>query len=336
MELNKTEATPTNTAEKLNPLKFDEAALANILKSRFSEPVEREKVEEQSEEPADAGNASDVDVAASNEDGENGEDQTVDLAQEEEQQEAEDQPEHDGVQKRINKLTAQKKEAIAKAEALERELSEAKAKLDEIGNRPQETQPIASVDNPFADVWEDSKLGDEWRKARELKRWCEDNADGCELNGKEYTSDEIRSIRRRVEDALDVHIPARQQFLAGYRQIKPLAETAYPWWKDRSSTEYSEAQQVLRQMPQIASYPDYQFAIGDFLLGRKVRMEREQSAKSANKAAPKVAPKQPGAPKSAPMRVDKKSAEADQAKTKFLKTGSQAELANLIKSTLLR
>ena len=238
------------------------------------------------------------------------------------------------VQKRINKLTAQRKEAQAKAETLERELAEAKSKLEELSNKPEVTPTVAS-ENPFADVWDDAKLTEEWNKARDLKRWCEDNQDGCDLNGREYTREEIKQIRRKVEDALELHIPKRAAFIQNHRQIKPIAETIYPWWKDRSTVEYTEAQSVIRQMPQIAQLPEYQVLIGDFIEGRKARMAREKATAKPAKTTAKIAPKQPSAPSSSPARVDSKKAEYDAAKSKFLKSGNQAELTQLLKRALV-
>ena len=331
------EATPSqNTAQPLNPLPFDEMALAKILKQRFTEPEPKETVEEQ--EP-DAASADDpvAEEAQSSENAGDGEETTVDETVEQEtvpQLEQEDDPTA-GVQKRINKLVAQKKEAAAKAEALERELNDARTKLEALEQQAAAPQASVVADNPFADIWDEGKLSEEYKKARELKRWCEDNADGCEIGGKEYSSDDIKSIRRKVEDALDVHIPSRHQFLTNYKQLKPVAEQAYPWWKDRSNQTYAEAQQVLRQMPQLAAFPDYQIAIGDFLEGRKLRMEREKSAK-APKTAVKVAPKQPSTPKASPVRTDKSSNEALVAKRNFLKTGSSAELSKLLQKTILK
>jgi len=324
------EATPqTNTAEKINPLTFDELALAKLLKDRFSAP--EAKVEEQ--EPAAASADEPVAEESASETAEDGEETTVDESSEQETAPQQEPEEETSVQKRINKLVAQRKEATAKAEALERELAEAQTKLEAL----QQAPPVAPVaaDNPFADVWDDAKLSDEYRKARDLKRWCEDNADGCEVAGKEYSADEIKAIRRRVEDALDVHIPSRHQFLSTYKQVKPVAEAAYPWWKDRSNQTYSEAQQVLRQMPQLASFPDYQIAIGDFLEGRKMRLEREKGVKAV-KAPVKVAPKQPAAPKASPIRVEKSESDAQAARQKFMRTGSQAELSALLEKTLLK
>jgi hypothetical protein len=331
------EATPQqNTAQPLNPLPLDTVALAKLLETRFSETPTKAV-----EEPEPAAASADEPVAeeSASETAETGEATPVeDPAEEETSQQTEDATEDEpaGVQKRINKLVAQKKEAAAKAEALERELNEARTKLEALEQQAAVPQAAATTDNPFSDIWDEAKLSDEYRKARELKRWCEDNADGCEVGGKEYSADEIKAIRRRVEDALDVHIPTRHQFLATYKQVRPVAESAYPWWKDRSNPTYSEAQQVLRQMPQLASFPDYQIAIGDFLEGRKARMEREKSAKAPVKAPVKVAPKQPAAPKASPVKSDKANDAARSAKKAFNQSGSTADLSRLLQHTLLK
>lgn len=327
------EATPSqNTAPKINPLTFDESALANLLKQRFSEPEPKEAVE--ALEPAASSEDEPVAEESASVTAEDGGETTVDESGEQETVPQQEEDEPAGVQKRINKLVAQRKEAAAKAEALERELNDARAKLEEL----QQAPPVAAVgqsDNPFADIWDEAKLNDEYRKARDLRRWCEDNADGCEVAGKEYSADEIKAIRRKVEDAIDVHIPTRHQFLTTYKQVRPVAESVYPWWKDRSNQTYAEAQQVLRQMPQLAMYPDHQIAIGDFLEGRRMRLEREKVAK-APKAPVKVAPKQPSAPKASPARTDKSASEAKAAKQNFMRTGSSTELARLLQQTILK
>ena len=324
---NEGEATPHNNTGKppFNPLTFDEAALAKVLKERFSGAEEKpvQNVEKQSPEP----DAASADVQAEESDPT---DEMESQAESPEEVLSEDKNEDEslGFKKRIDKLTRQKKEALEKAEALERELNDAKSKLDQAASdRPV---AVASSQDPFADVWDEGKLNDEYSKARNLRRWCEDNSDGCEVEGKEYSAEDVKQIRRRVEDALDLHIPNRARFLQNYKQIKPIAEQLYPWWKDRSSAEYTAAQQVLRQLPQISQMPEYQVLVGDFLEGRKLRLERE-SSKGKPAALPRKAPSQPGRPTAAPMKKDAATAQRDAAKSKFLKSGSVSELAQILK-----
>ena len=292
------EAKPAqNTAQPpINPMQFDESALAKLLKTRFSGEEGKQQEVEQLEPEAESVSADDDQAS------EPTDEQTESQAEppDEVLSESEDNDESQGYRKRIDKLTRQKKEALEKAEILERELNDTKTKLEQT----QAERPVPSMgsNDPFSDVWDVSKLNDEWSKARNLRRWCEDNIDGCEIDGKEYSSDEVKQIRRRVEDALDLHIPNRSRFLQNYQQIKPVAEQLYPFWKDRASTEYTEAQAVLRQLPQLSSLPEYQVLIGDFIAGRKLRME---SLKGKTIMRPIVkAPNQPGKPTMAPVKKD--------------------------------
>lgn len=320
-----------NTAQPpLNPMQFDESALAKLLKSRFSGEEEKAAAVDQ---PTPEPEATSVDDQA--EDAEPTAEQTDAQAESPEQDvlsETEENSDEEslGFRKRIDKLTRQKKEALEKAEALERELNDAKTKLEQ--SSAERPAPIQSAADPFADVWEVSKLNDEWTKARNLKRWCEDNIDGCEIEGKEYSSDEVKQIKRRVEDAIDLHIPNRARFLQNYQQIKPIAEQLYPWWKDRSAAEYTEAQAVLRQLPQIASLPEYQVLVGDFIAGRKLRLAQESAKGKPSATRPMAkAPSQPGRPTAIPAKKDAAKVGLEAAKSKFTKSGTTTELAQVLK-----
>ena len=326
------EATPAqqNTAPPpINPMQFDESALAKLLKTRFSGEEEKAVPVEQQPPESEAASAEDQAEAA-----EPTAEQTEPRAESPEEvlSETEEEEESLGVRKRIDKLTRQKKEAMERAEALERELNDAKAKLEQTADRPV---AVTNQTDPFSDVWDVTKLNDEWSKARNLKRWCEDNIDGCEVDGKEYSAEDVKQIKRRVEDAIDLHIPNRARFLQSYQQIKPVAEQLYPWWKDRSSAEYTSAQQVLRQLPQIATLPEYQVLIGDFIEGRRLRLERESAkGKPSLPKVPAKAPSQPGRPTAAPVKKDAAQAQLQAAKSQFRRSGSTTELAQVLKRML--
>ena len=329
------EATPgenTVRSQLPNPINFDEGALAKLLKTRFSGEAEtpKQQIEENTEpESADAeSQAEEADPTAEQEDNQAESPEDV-LSDNKTEDQAEEEP--SGYRKRIDKLTRQKREALEKADELERELNETKTKLEQ--NQSERPVPVVNQTDPFADVWDAKKLDDEWTKARDLKRWCEDNIDGCEIGDKEYSSSEIKQIKRRVEDALDVHIPSRARFLNNYKQIQPIAEQIYPFWKDRSSTQYTEAQAVLRQLPQLSALPEHQVLVGDFLEGRRLRMERETKGKTPVRV-PAKAPSQPGKPTAAPVKKDAAKANLQFAKSRFQKSGGTSELAQVLKRIL--
>jgi len=331
----KQEATPgenTVRSQLPNPINFDEGALAKLLKTRFSgeEETPKQQIEENTEpESADAeSQAEEADPTAEQEDNQAESPEDV-LSDNKTEDQAEEEP--SGYRKRIDKLTRQKREALEKADALERELNETKTKLEQ--NQSDRPVPVVNQADPFADVWDAKKLDDEWNKARDLKRWCEDNIDGCEIGDKEYSSNEIKQIKRRVEDALDMHIPSRARFLNNYKQIQPIAEQIYPFWKDRKSAQYTEAQAVLRQLPQLSALPEHQVLVGDFLEGRRLRMERETKGKTPVRV-PAKAPSQPGKPTAAPVKKDAAKANLQFAKSRFEKTGGTSELAQVLKRML--
>jgi len=331
----KQEATPgenTVRSQLPNPINFDEGALAKLLKTRFSgeEETPKQQIEENTEpESADAeSQAEEADPTAEQEDNQAESPEDV-LSDNKTEDQAEEEP--SGYRKRIDKLTRQKREALEKADALERELNETKTKLEQ--NQSDRPVPVTNQTDPFADVWDAKKLDEEWNKARDLKRWCEDNIDGCEIGDKEYSSSEIKQIKRRVEDALDMHIPSRARFLNNYKQIQPIAEQIYPFWKDRKSAQYTEAQAVLRQLPQLSALPEHQVLVGDFLEGRRLRMERETKGKTPVRV-PVKAPSQPGKPTAAPVKKDAAKANLQFAKSRFEKTGGTSELAQVLKRIL--
>jgi hypothetical protein len=331
----KQEATPgenTVRSQLPNPINFDEGALAKLLKTRFSgeEETPKQQIEENTEpESADAeSQAEEADPTAEQEDNQAESPEDV-LSDNKTEDQAEEEP--SGYRKRIDKLTRQKREALEKADALERELNETKTKLEQ--NQSDRPVPVVNQADPFADVWDAKKLDEEWNKARDLKRWCEDNIDGCEIGDKEYSSSEIKQIKRRVEDALDMHIPSRARFLNNYKQIQPIAEQIYPFWKDRKSAQYTEAQAVLRQLPQLSALPEHQVLVGDFLEGRRLRMEREMKSKTPVRV-PVKAPNQPGKPTAAPVKKDATKANLQFAKSRFQKSGGTSELAQVLKRML--
>jgi hypothetical protein len=331
----KQEATPgenTVRSQLPNPINFDEGALAKLLKTRFSgeEETPKQQIEENTEpESADAeSQAEEADPTAEQEDNQAESPEDV-LSDNKTEDQAEEEP--SGYRKRIDKLTRQKREALEKADALEQELNETKTKLEQ--NQSERPVPVVNQADPFADVWDAKKLDDEWNKARDLKRWCEDNIDGCEIGDKEYSSSEIKQIKRRVEDALDMHIPSRARFLNNYKQIQPIAEQIYPFWKDRKSAQYTEAQAVLRQLPQLSALPEHQVLVGDFLEGRRLRMERETKGKTPVRV-PAKAPSQPGKPTAAPVKKDAAKANLQFAKSRFQKSGGTSELAQVLKRML--
>lgn len=323
----------------INPITFDEVELAKVLSERFADkPVEKnpkpeaevsaegEEVVQDTEEKPDVESA-DADSEAPSQD------ETESETEAESEAEETDDTDSRGVQKRIDKLTAQKKEALEAVESLKERIQTLESKLEEVATERDESpaRQAPPVDDAFGNVWDSAKIADERAKAKQVKRWCEDNPDGAVVGDKEYSAQDIRNIRRKAEDALDEGIPQREAFLRRFYEVTPMAHELYPFWRDRSSKEYNEARAILKEMPQLKSIPEHQLLIGDFIAGRNARLAK---AKTAAKPAPKVikaAPKQPSAPASVAARVDKNADALAKEKKRFFQTGGERELAEILK-----
>lgn len=329
------EATPqTNTAQapvKINPIEFPQGALENLLNRQLlgaqEEQVETPVAEVAKDDPTETQSSEETVEAESDDSDTDAHSQSEEVT--EADQEAEEEPSR--IQKRFDKLTARAKEAEERAEAAFKEAEAIKQRLQELEQKTSEPVAAATSDNRFADVWDAEKLKHEKAIAYNLVEWCEDNRDGAEVNGTEYSSEQIRAIRKNAKRTLDIQIPEREAFLAHYNQVKPQVESLYPFWKDRSSSEYTEAQQILKILPQLKMHPEYQVWIGDALEGRKVRLAK-QSAPKKTVTASRPAPKQPSQPKAAPARIDSEKEKVKAKEANFYKSGSERALAELLQT----
>lgn len=334
----------TPTAQKsINPAGFGELDLARVLNGAFGEQtdtsgqpddarteVQTESAENpSSEENQDTPEETPEEALSQSLENSEGAPEVENPTDGDDAQFDEDQKRYsERTKARIEKLAKEAREgreAASRVEALEKRLADL-----ESGRGQQETQ--ADSADPVGQIWDADKLSVEFSKARDLKRWCEDNADGAELNGREYTAKDIKEIRRKVEDAMEVHIPRRAQFIQAYNAIRPEAVKLYPWLADRNSPESAEFSQIKRMLPQITQMPEHEVLIGDFIEGRKIRLAKAKASKAPPKAPVKTVQKQPGIPAAAATRQDRGNAERQAQQQRFLKTGKEADLGKMLQS----
>ena len=231
-----------------------------------------------------------------------------------------------GVKKRIDKLSAKRREAEAEVERLKSEVE----RLSQEANKPAQTP---TADNPYAHLGSLDEINREADQAKQIRRWCEMNPDGAVVKGKdgtetEYTAEEIRNIKIRAMDALEDHLPKRAQYLQNYNQIEQVATKEYPWWKDKAARERQMAETFIKAFPEIQKFPDYKMVIGDYIRGVKSREQASQ------KSAPARAPSAPRMT-SAPAQVSKKDANSQIAKQRYASKNSNEDLASIIASRFL-
>lgn len=233
-----------------------------------------------------------------------------------------------GVQKRIDKLTAKRKQAEEEVASLRQEMEALKQAMTEAQQASEQNKnSVTDADNPFSSLKSKAEVDKEIEQARWLRYKCMENPQGFILGETEYGSEDVSRMLVNATKAIEEHLPRQMARIDTESKIKPIAEAAYPWWKSPQSQEYQVAQQILRTAPELKKFPDWQIWIGDAIAGMKMR---ESATKPAQ--AQKKAPVQPVRPTASPAKVSRTEASAKTAVTRFAKSTSADDLAKVLLS----
>lgn len=244
------------------------------------------------------------------------------------EEELEDSNLSKGVQKRIDKLTAKRKQAEEAAETLRKEVESLKNQLTESQQLGEKNvNSTNSAENPFASLKTIAEVEKEVEQARWLRYKCMENPDGFVLGESEYGPEDVRRMLVNSTKAIEDHLPKQMGRIDAEGKIKPIAESTYPWWKQAQSSEYQMAQQVLRTFPQLKNFPDWQMFVGDYVRGAKAR-----EASVAKPTQSKKVPTQAIRPTATPARSNPNETRAKQAESRFAKSTSADDLAKVLLS----
>ena len=232
------------------------------------------------------------------------------------------------IQKRIDKITAKRREAEAESDRLRAELEEVRSKKDE--------PVVPRSKNPFGNVLNETDLQKSLEQARQIRDWCEENPYGGEVPKGDGTvihmdESEVRKMKINALKDIETNIPAQAQFINARRHFDPIAEKEYPWWQKKDTKEYSTAVALLKNFPELGAFPDYKLVIGDFVYGmtnRQLRQVKESS--STVQRRPQL---QPTRPSVSPSTANQNSSVTEMEK-RFTKSGSRDDLASLIEARL--
>lgn len=199
-------------------------------------------------------------------------------------------PAPDKIQKRIDKLTAEKHELREQLDTLRADLTAATATA---AAKP----PIVTLDpeNPLSAFSSVDALEAEIAKAQAVLDWTDDNRDGgtVTVNGEEkfYDGDAVKQIRQNAKSILRAG-PKQQEFLSVRDQTLPEAKAFYPDFFVQGTTAHSFLAATLKQYPFITRIPGWELVVGDAFEGQRLRMARVEqmqkraSAGKSSKAAP--------------------------------------------------
>lgn len=323
------------TINEGNAQPFDQSKLADLVSKSFlggEEVAEESDSQKQTDTDVQATSEEDSEVLSQETNTESEQEQSEDSEETEETKSDDDELERGlpkGVKKRIDKLSAKRREAEAEVERLKSEVE----RLSQEANKPAQTP---KSDNPYSNLKTLEEVNREAEQAKQIRRWCEMNPDGATVtgaNGEEvdYSAEEVRRIKIKALDALEEHLPARAKYIENYSQIEQVATKEYPWWKDRSSNERQIAESFLKHFPEITRFPDYKMVLGDYIRGMK---SREASSKKSPAVSNRTAPVQPKRTATPPY-VPEKEARAKEAARRFGANGNRDDLTSIIANRFL-
>lgn len=310
---------------------FDIKNLTNIVGEKFlgGEEQENSNSEKSEDSTAEEVTADEDTVLSQNTEEDATNTETTDSEETEETKSEEEEFDRGlpkGVKKRIDKLSAKRREAEEEVQRLKNEVE----RLSQEAVKPAQTP---TKDNPFNNLSTLEEVNKEFEQSKQIRRWCEMNPDGAVVtNAKgeevEYTAEDVRNIKIKAMDAMEEYLPKRAAYLQNYNQIEQVAVKEYPWWKDKSTKERQIAEAFLKSFPEIQRFPDYKMVLGDYIRGVKAR----ESASKNN--APQRAPSQPKN-NYAPAQVSKSDAKVQMAKKRFSADGNSDDLSSIIASRFL-
>jgi len=283
------ESTGAENNQVRGPLSVEDLAASFVeqVETDQEAQVDEAKEENTETEHAEASTDQDEDVLSqfSESEEEDGED-TEEVEEEVEEESESEPPKAVGkLLKQVNKLTARAKSAEETAEALKAEIDNLKQSG---GSQSQPAQPELENIQSFEDLQQLQ------REAQAAKKFALQHIgkDYIEVDGKEYSDDDIRNILTQADEYLTEKIPQRKQYLQEKSEWSRDTIATHPWMDSSKDDDISESRRdtfkSLRN--QYANVLDG-LPNGDFIAATLVRgieaLKSEQAAKSAKKAVKK-------------------------------------------------
>lgn len=227
-----------------------------------------------------------------------------------------------GMQKRLDKLTALRREAEERAQQLEQEVAELK-------RSKAVAAPVAQ--NPYEHLNSASDIQAEFDKQRQIRLFCERYPDGYyPEQGEPVTKENIAKAKVKALQAMEEHLPRHAQYLETRENVKRVAASEYSWLNDPTDDRTIKAKAFIDALPEIKRFPDYELYAAHMVNG----ISSYQAQKARAKQQPARVPMQPSVTSSAPVRqpAGENKMDAAMSMERYRKTGSMDDLANVFKN----
>jgi len=230
-----------------------------------------------------------------------------------------------GVDKRISKLTAQRKEAEERAKKLEDELESLK--------RRQATPQNAN--NPFGKLDTEEKIEAEYERQKEIRLFCERYPDGYYEDGKEpIDKEQIAKAKVNALRATEDFLPKQLDYVEKSKQFKAAARKEFPWLNDPSDKRAIMAKRFIEAVPEVTKFPDYEIYAAHLATGM-VSYQQQKTAAKTGQMSQRV-PVQPTT-SSMPTPQSKKPdvVKAKLAESRYRQTSSLDDLSDVFRNKFI-
>lgn len=361
----KSDALPVTTAapaqtegmkESMNVEQLAQFIMASDAKAKTAknEPKEEAEVAEETEEEAKADPETTTDQP---EETESEPEQSEEKTKAEDEEEVLSKPKtndpdkltkwQEHVQKRMNSLTAMRKEAEAKAAALEAELNALKEQpatqdastanpiVVPISDPSDETQTALS-ESELNKLTHDSQSAIDLIESnrRAILRAMAKDEPTVKIGNESYQVEDVLALEQKAKRHLEKLIPQRRQFLKAKEQADTQAKGMYPALFDKKSSEYQQFETFARQFPAVNQLPSarllYGLAMDKLNDLKKPKAEAKKVEKPSKAAADTTTPSATSRAKNTGGEKAQLTKQLEQAQKDLSKSGSQESYARML------
>lgn len=243
----------------------------------------------------------------------------------EETEQVSDEQKPKGVDKRISKLTAQRKEAEERAKVLEQELESLKR---------QQAQPKNDA-NPYRAFDSEDKIQAEYERQKEIRLFCERYPDGYYEDGQEPISKEqIAKAKVAAIRAVDDYLPSQLDFVEKSKAFKVAARKEFPWLDNSTDKRAIMAKRFVDAVPELKRFPDYEIYAAHLANGMVSYQQQKTAAKQGIQT--QRVPVQPTSSFSPPPSAQKANiGAAKTAEERYKRTSSLDDLSDVFKNKFI-
>lgn len=243
-----------------------------------------------------------------------------------------------GWQKRIDRLTAQKKD-------LEEQLHELRQTKYEAKSTPEEKNSIselitkASTQDDLDRLEQDAMDAEKWAK-RTLGRYRRDpESVEKEIERKLGTMPDdveewLENLGLDAEFSRESDIPKRRKALQLRAQSSEFAAQKYPWLRDPTNPARAAVDDLQKKYPAIKDLEDADLWSARALVGFYIEQEQQNKTKAPAKTPEPT--RQPGKPAVTQNTVSESEQRVSKAREHTMKTGSKDGLKDFIKAAMLK